>query len=554
MSSALSSPFMSEHIAEVVPEVAKVAGKLAQSSVITGRRRVRLVPQSGQNYGSANSAGVVNILIQDGQAYADLLSAVVSFNLTTTNTVLANPSLAMAAATSVVNDDGAWSVFRRSLISVNSTLMDDTDFVAKKVNAEIYATASQNWYDNVGSFCGLWKYNTGWGSNGKGTSEGLSVIGKYNVIDKIPLQALRVQTPAAGGVPVMSGMNKFSMPLSLLTSFFRNDTLFPSRNAGQLYVQLNVASALEALYSGASAGASSFNITNLTLELDFVDLHPTYLSMMDEIIESPSGPGVQWKFDAHMTATQSLGSGPYAGLLSNLTFAGNKLGTALASGQGAGQQSVIVSKASQNMRSLQVIVQPSAKLSSGDWFPNSTFANPGFVDIQYRIGSLYFPAFVSVGEHRAYFDLQNAFGSPESVDKSGLVDNFNYYLTTWSPTTAAVPLCTQNNSGTPLGATATNAAGAFQPGIVSPTGQNATTPIPNNGCWADMWMYAYCFDRLKHATLNGIDLDGINTLTSAGSQMVVQLNCNPVEQSQMSAFVRFTRILVLKNGATQVVG
>ena len=77
MSSALSSPFMSEHIAEVVPDVAKVAGKLAQSSVITGRRRVRLVPQSGQNYGSGNSAGVVNILIQDGQAYADLLSAVV---------------------------------------------------------------------------------------------------------------------------------------------------------------------------------------------------------------------------------------------------------------------------------------------------------------------------------------------------------------------------------------------------------------------------------------------------------------------------------------------
>ena len=69
-----------------------------------------------------------------------------------------------------------------------------------------------------------------------------------------------------------------------------------------------------------------------------------------------------------------------------------------------------------------------------------------------------------------------------------------------------------------------------------------------------MWMYAYCFDRLKHATLNGIDLDGINTLTSAGSQMVVQLNCNPVDASQMSAFVRFSRILVLKNGATQVVG
>jgi hypothetical protein len=546
MSSALSSPFMSEHIAEVVPEVAKVAGKLAQSSVITGRRRVRLVPQSGQNYGSGNSAGVVNILIQDGQAYADLLSAVVSFNLTTTNSAL-TPTPTPTLANSCVNDDGAWSVFRRSLISVNSTLMDDTDFVAKKVNAEIYATASQNWYDSVGSFCGLWKYNTTWGAGPAGA------YGKYDVIDRIPLQSLRVQAPNGQAFPINAGMNKYCMPLSLLTSFFRSDTLFPSRNAGQLYVQLNVASALEALYSASSPGTASFSISNLTLELDFVDLHPTYLSMMDEIIESPSGPGVQWKFDAHMTATQSLQAGAIAGSLANTSQTNNGLGVAFSAGGGGGQQSIIVSKASQNMRSLQVVVQPSSVLSNGQWFPQSTFANPGFVDIQYRIGSLYFPAFTSVGEHRAYFDLQNAFGSPESVDKSGLVDNFNYYLTTWAACTGASQVQTINNNGTPLGVSAAAGAAALS-APVNATASALRTPVTNLGVWADMWMYAYCFDRLKHATLNGIDLDGINTLTSAGSQMVVQMNCNPVDSSQMTAFVRFSRILVLKNGATQVVG
>jgi hypothetical protein len=276
--------------------------------------------------------------------------------------------------------------------------------------------------------------------------------------------------------------------------------------------------------------------------------------MMDEIIESPSGPGVQWKFDAHMTATQALQTGSFNGSLANTTLAANKLGVALSAGGGGGQQSIIVSKASQNMRSLQVVVQPSSVLSSGSWFPQSTFANPGFVDIQYHIGSLYFPAFTSVGEHRAYFDLQNAFGSPESVDKSGLVDNFNYYLTTWAlSATPGTPVTTINNNGTPLGSTASAAAGPLI-APVSPTASALSTNVSNIGVWADMWMYAYCFYRLKHATLNGIDLDGINTLTSAGSQMVVQLNCNPVDQSQMTAFVRFSRILVLKNGATQVVG
>jgi hypothetical protein len=534
---------MSEHIAEVVPDVAKVAGKLSMSSVITGRRRVRLVPQSGQNYGSANSASVINILIQDGQAYADLLSATVSFNLTTggTNAAVAAVGTFPTIANAVVNDDGAWSVFRRSLISVNSTLMDDTDFLAKKVNAEIYATAPQNWYNNVGSWCGLWKYNTNWVVP-LAAAPGVEVAAsKYNVGARITTQSAKVQSVVAGsstGATYYAGQNKFSVPLSLLTSFFRNDTLFPSRNAGQLYVQLNLASALEALYtSTGTAQAPQFTISNLTLELDFVDLHPTYLSMMDDLIESASGSGVQWKFDAHMTATQSLSSS-IAGSATALVIPGTN-----DAGGGGGQQSIIVSKASQNMRALQVVVQPVAKLSSGNWFPQSTFANPGFVDIQYRIGSMYFPAFTAVGEQRAYFDLQNAFGSPESIDKSGLVDNLNYYLTSW--TTGAV---TSNNNGKPMGGTNANPQAAAT-NITARPYHSDQAPV-----WADMWMYAYCFDRLKHATLNGIDLDGINTLTSAGSQMVVQINCNPVEASQMTAFVRFTRILVLKNGATQVVG
>lgn len=524
MSSALSSPFLADSIAEVVPDVAKVAGKLAQSSVITGRRRVRLVPQSGQNYDSGNSAGVINILIQDGSAYADLLSAVISFELTTGNTG------GSAATQIVVPDDGAYSVFRRALISVNSTLMDDIDFLPKKVNAELYATASQDWYNNVGSWLGLWKYNTSeYGyqdvpSAGGGAAPVPALISKYNTLSKIPLFGAKVCTTGPAGVigPNTPGLNKFAVPLSLLTSFFRNDTLFPSRNAGQLYVQLNLASAIEALIvatagtpaslAGVASAVPSFSIRNLTMELDYCDLHPTYLSMMDDLIESPGGVGVQWAFDAHMVATQNLAG----------------------SGGNAGQQSVVVSKASQNMRSLQVIVQPSAGLSSTSFFGQSCFNNPGFKDIQYRIGSLYFPAFTAIGEHRAYFDLQNAFGSPESVDRSGLVDNLNYYLATDVATPNAVVL---NDSGDDWTAGSVN--------------NNALTA----SC-SGMWMYAYCFDRLKHAKIHGVDLDGINTLTSAGSQMVVQLNCNPVGglAQTMSSIVRFTRVLVLRNGATQVVG
>lgn len=540
MSSALSSPFMAESVAEVVPDIAKVAGRLAQSSVITGRRRVRLVPQSGQSYTSGNSAGVVNILIQDGQAYADLLSATLSFTLTTWDSANAYGG---ATANWVVPDDGAWSVFRRSLVSVNSTLMDDTDMLAKKVNAEIYATASQDWYNSVGSFCGLYKYNTtsyGFQDNIPGlTANGATtqlLVSKYDVAPKVAQQALLVQAQDQAGAtnPALPGMNKYSVPVSLLTSFFRNDTLFPSRNAGQLYLQLNIASAVEACFcinntlANASAGVPNFRIDNLTLEIDYVDLHPTYLEMMDGLIESPSGEGVSWAFDAHLVAGQNIGGG-------STGTQPNKTSTP------TGQQSVVISKASQNLRSLQVLVQPQAGMSSGTYPAQSTFPNPGLIDIQYRIGSLYFPAFTAVGENRAFMDLQNAFGSPESIDKCGLVDSWNYYLATATngtqPFLATNIIYTNRNTNT-------------TPGQLTQTG-SATY---NGSRFADMFMYAYCFDRLKHAKFHGIDLDGINTLTSAGSQMVVQLNANPVENSVLIAIVRFTRILKLGGGATSVIG
>ena len=46
----LNSEFMSDSIQEIVPEVAQVSKSLAASSVLTGRRRVRLVPQNGQSF------------------------------------------------------------------------------------------------------------------------------------------------------------------------------------------------------------------------------------------------------------------------------------------------------------------------------------------------------------------------------------------------------------------------------------------------------------------------------------------------------------------------
>lgn len=218
--------------------------------------------------------------------------------------------------------------------------------------------------------------------------------------------------------------------------------------------------------------------------------------MMDQMMERPEESGVRFCYDANLVSAQNIAS--------------------------TGDQSVIFSKASQNMRAITVALQSQSGLSRADYPKQSTYPALDFRNIQYRIGSLYFPAFTSIGFHRAFADVQNAHGSPASLDKSGVADIVNYKNTTlpgasWTATT--------------------NASKLF---------------------YSDLFQHAYCFDRLKHASLSGLDLDGINTLSSSGSQVVVQINLgDPIEDfgaAVMTSVLRFTRCLEIRGGATRVVG
>jgi hypothetical protein len=197
-------------------------------------------------------------------------------------------------------------------------------------------------------------------------------------------------------------------------------------------------------------------------------------------------------------------------------------------------------------------------LANPRWLAQSTFCNPGSIDVQYRIGSLYYPAFTAIGEHRQFMDLQNSFGSPESTDKSGIIDTTNYYTNT--PDTFA------NATNVALSVVGT---GVTPNACPQPSQNNLGALVFSSqlrSAWCDAWTYGYCFDRLKHASFHGVELDGINTLTSSGSQMVVQINCNPTNPTggtsgnvanpdiTISAIVRFTRVLHLGGGATSVIG
>lgn len=479
--SVLNSEFLSDSIREIVPEVAKVSKELSASSVLTGRRRVRLIAQNGQSFTSTSTGGAqtVNFMLQDGGAFLDPTSCVLSFDLTTWNNT--NPS-DVSDAVKVCVDDGAWSVFQRMLVSVNSTLMDDIDQVGKKVNTQIYPVVSKSWYDSVGSFMGLWKFS---GSAYQGTA-----TTKYDVANRLSAMSSCTQ-PVAGTVLPAGAKNHFMIPLSLLSGFFANEQLLPLPHMGQLIVQLNLASALEACVASAPGVLPAYRIDNLTMEADFVEVHPTYGALIARLAREDEG--LMMPFDAHLVSSQDIG----------------------ASAGAVTQNNIVFSKATQNLRAITTFQQSKAGLSSSAYPKNSTFANNGFYSIQYRIGSLYFPAFPSIDEARAYADLLASHGRPgNSLEDSGICDANNYYLTT----------------------TVNQATGAL-------------TGVP-----ADCFLHGYSFDKLKGAMLYGVELDGLNTMSASGAQVVVQIQNAPPTASVVGAVIRYTRILRIKNGAVSVIG
>ena len=513
------SPFERSPVEEVVPESMKVRG-LSKASILTGRRRVRIIPQTGTAYSPAQGTSLANILIQDSAGMLDLQSCVLSFRLKTTSSDGLTSPLSTA-----VPDDFVWSVLRRLQVSLNSVLCDDIDYVAKRATAEVYASASKSWYNSVGTLMGAWKFIGDASASGAGPSYPQSGAGaagyalpKNDVTDKLVLATSRFKNvvwdaTALAWIPANpdGGGQYFSVPMSMLSHFFRQEALFSLRNAGQLYIQLLFASPQEALFVGTGATwSANYNVTDLVLECDIVTAHPEYTSMIDEICSRSESEGMAYAFDSHLVSVQQVSG----------------------SGAGGSQQTftIIASKATQNCRSLHWVMQPQLGLSTQTWLEQSTFNANDCSQWQIRIGSVYYPAFPSQGLSKNFMELMSSYNSPtESVGQASVVDQQSWKVTTKS-------------DGTAYSVTA--------PIFAAGTAQQADNQVFP---YSDQYIGGYCFDNLKHAEV--LSHDGVSTLAMSGSQIQLEVRCTPAESgTAVTYMIRFTRTILLSESGVQIVG
>lgn len=491
---AMTTEYMPVGLKEVIPEAMK-AKDLAQSSLVMSRTRVRLTPQGSQTVSSQGGATpVVNFFLQDNASLADLQSMALSFEATINDISGSN-----------VFDDGIWSVLNRLVITCQSQVVEDTQNLAKAVNARLYASEPSSLYENFGSFMGQWKLA---GNNGICALSGLDISGtpiilpKYEVIKKEPL-VKSLYT---------NGRNKFVIPMAFLSEFFAIPTYLSLPLMGQIQIQLQLASSSDALVNSGVGGSGYYTLGNLALEYDAILPSPMYLQLLEKIATDPQETGLRYVVNSTMSASQNTPAQP------------------------TGSQQIVVSKATSNLRSMMLVQQSTNGLKFANYPKQSTFPNCGLQSVQIRVGSTYFPLYKSEGA-RLVADTQRVYGGFESVVHPGVVDVVNYFATTTvDGTTGATNM--KNVNG----------------------GEDAVFDTASTGVYCDAFVYGYNFDKIANGKMGEMDLDGISSLSTSAGQLVAQLDYPSTslmttnEAIQITAFVKFSRILEVRAGATRVIG
>lgn len=520
--------FMGMPVEEVVPDAAMVKG-VSRSSLLTGRRRVRLQPQTGT---SAVAGNIIQFVLADSSSLLDLNSVVIS---ATVQVGSANNATGNATADAALDDGPAW--IRRATIALNGTNIDDTDLANRFANANIQAGADQSWYRGAGTFAGFWAANPGLAITAPGAGVGTATVSNYAVGDlsgAVVAAANRYGNGLNAAIVAQStfpatGM-QLAYPLALVSRFFATKQYLPLSQCGELVVQLLCAGNAEAIFQKSGATDATYKLTNIFLEADFVQPHYLYQEMLNRVTQLEGEQGMVIPFNAVISAQgQSV--------------------------NGSGQANIVTSLATNNLRRITVTQSPTDYLNSINFPAVSCFGNNGLTGLQFRVGSLYFPSQEATNLGEIFWMSQSAYNHGEPMhQQNGLMD-YNLFSKTTSPSGWQTTSSTYNPA-------LTGTLAAFG------TGTTANAYGSYQQYWGDSCVISYGFDNFKGG--EALDADGISVLGQAGSQIVTLLRIAPAIGTNAATngttrsyigsgvtpniHLERTRYLVLRMGSLRVEG
>jgi len=476
---------------EVVPDAARVTG-LSRSSILTQRRRCRVTPQSGQNYGSAGSGAgnaQIQFLIADQGGLLDPSSIVLNYTI-------------QVSGTGTCPDDG--HPFTTVQVLMNGQLLDNVQNAMKLTNVEMKMGGSRSYYESAGSFQGFELLNADLDVTVPTTVFTVGSTSAWgfvqNNVTDLNVRCARAAAPQWGNI---AGEQR-SIPLGLMSGVGRMKTYLPIALLGELSIVLIAGTPGESLFQISNAANVNYSLAAVSIEYDIVVPAQPYMALLQKVASDAGDSGLNLPFE------------------SSIVTAGGQIST---SSSALVENTVIVSRATNHLLRAHVVQIPAALQQAQSYPSQSCFSHAGVWSVQWRIGSQVYPQVAAQGDASIFNMSLAAYGSPQL--ESGSVVN----RALWGNSTD--------------GSTAGTAA-------VFETAQAATGGT-TKFAYADSFIPSYGFQTVKGAS-EPLDLDGVSLAGASGSQLITTIVSAPYANYTPFVILVATKIISAKSGAVTVMG
>lgn len=377
-SSTLTHPYQDKALDEIIPSFL-TQPKLSSASLVQARRWARYVPQGSS---IINQAGPnqINFILSDSASFLDPNSCTMSGFFQSVDATGADVGSLLC--------DGLWSLFLRLRVYCNGVLVEDVNQLGIKENMEVYSSMTHDHYSTqAGALAMTHKYNQLY------TAADGTLLRK-NACAARRVTALRAQK---------AGM-WFSLPLSYISGFFRNEKAYPLFASGQVQVTLDLQRPESAFVRvGATVVSPTWSITGLTLEAQMLSLHPLYTEAMASLVRAP-GMGYRLPITTHNVQQVSVPAG-------------------------AGLKNIAVPQAVSNLRQVTFVVQDTADLADLTK-DKARFPINSYVEAFVQVGSYRFPENPATGLARAYACTVDADNGLGSIASAPIIDVENFAAVT----------------------------------------------------------------------------------------------------------------------------
>ncbi len=479
---------------EVVPGSAQF-GSPEKSSILTARRRVRVTPQTGPSIGSAGAGAggqQVQLLLADNGGLLDLRSVVLNYTIQTSGTATPCP------------DDGHPFMTVQALL--NGQTLETITNAPKLANLEMTMGGSKQYYETAGSLQGYELLNDGLDTVFTAPTSATYIAGSGNaygfVAGNQASVAARSARAAAAVFNNIAGEQR-SIPLGLIMGLGRCATYLPISLLGELTFILQTGQAADVLFSTAASGTADYSLSNISLTYEIVVPDARYMGVLQKMA-TESGEGLVIPFESSIVTPGAVISASASALAEN---------------------TVIVSRATNNLLRASLLMIPQAAVSSVFYPSQSAFSHGGTYSVQFRVGSIVYPQTAAQGDADIFNMSMSAYGS--ALQENGWVGNRVLWANSTNPGTAGT-------------------AAVFETA-------EAATGGTVKFAYADRFCPTYGFQTVKGGA-EPMAVDGISLSGSSGSQLI----CSIVQAAgtTYTPYIVLTALKFVKaqGGAVSVVG